>query len=71
MEDIGFERIFAGPTRAMLGGQGAVVVRGTGHGGFLIDDNLTSDEADAICGHYDHFIRTFYFHRRFSFPSLM
>ena len=69
MEDIGFESVFSGASCTTSGGHGAV--RGTGYGGFLIDDDLSGDEADTICGHYDHLIRKFPFERYEAFPSMI
>ncbi|KAF6755511.1 hypothetical protein DFP72DRAFT_743316, partial [Ephemerocybe angulata] len=43
--------VLAGPSHHALEGKG--IVRSNGHGGFLVDDALSIDEVDAICGHYD------------------
>ncbi|KAF6751747.1 hypothetical protein DFP72DRAFT_473885 [Ephemerocybe angulata] len=48
---VSFGDVLSGPSSAALQGKG--IVRSNGQGSFLVDDDLTVDEVDAICGHYD------------------
>jgi hypothetical protein len=54
LEDVSVSDVFAGPSSQAIRGVG--IVRHNGQGGYLVDDDLNSDEVDAIIGHYDLYL---------------
>ncbi|KAJ2912348.1 hypothetical protein MD484_g8066, partial [Candolleomyces efflorescens] len=54
IEDTSFDEVFSGASREAYEGRG--VLRGTGSGTYLIDNDLSADELDCLCGFYETFI---------------
>lgn len=50
-ETVSIHDVFVGPSSKALSGRG--ILRHNGLGGYLLDDSLSTEEEEAVCGHYD------------------